>query len=198
MTESADDARSPSFAVVGLGASAGGVGALQAFFKAAPEAAGVAYVVVQHLSPDTQSHLAEILGRATAMPVVEVLEDVAPEPDRVYVIAPDESLVLEDGLLRIRPAGDRPRHPVDRFFESLAAALGPRAVGVVLSGTGSNGSAGALRIKSASGAVFAQDPEEAAPASIVARGRRRAVGGATARGGAGLCQPRARRRADGT
>ncbi|MGF1551554.1 MAG: chemotaxis protein CheB [Paracoccaceae bacterium] len=162
------DARTavPDFPLVALGASAGGIGALQAFFAAAPADAGVAWVVVQHLSPDIQSHLAEILGRATAMPVVEVDEDTIVARDTVYVIVPDEALVLDGARLCIRAAGDRPRHPVDRLFESVADQLGPRAIGVVLSGTGSNGSAGARAIKAADGAVFVQEPGEASHAGM--------------------------------
>jgi two-component system CheB/CheR fusion protein len=194
MTAAGDGEQGLGFPLIGLGASAGGIGALQAFFRAAPSGAGVAYVVVQHLSPDVQSQLAEVLSRSCAMPVSEVVEDVAVRPDHVYVIAPDESLVFERGMLRIRPAGARPRHPIDRFFESLADGLGGRAIGVVLSGTGSNGSAGAAAIKAAGGTIFAQDPEEAGhqgmPRAVIASGAADAVlpAGALAKAAADFAQ----------
>ena len=107
------------FPVVGIGASAGGLKPLQAFFKALPTDTGFAYVVVQHLSPDHESHLADILSRDASIPVVEVTEDLILEPDHAYVIMPNQALVVADGKLCIRPAGSRPRHPVDTLFETL-------------------------------------------------------------------------------
>jgi two-component system, chemotaxis family, CheB/CheR fusion protein len=164
------------FPVVGIGASAGGLEALETFFGACPTDLGMAYVVIQHLSPDHQSLMAEILGRRTSMPVVEVRDEMAIEPDRVYVIAPGRTLTLEEGRFRLgEPVEVRGhRRPVDDFFRSLAEVQKEKAIIVLLSGTGTNGTAGAQAVKAAGGICIAQNPDSAAfpgmPRSLIHAG----------------------------
>src|SRR5262245_620916 len=137
--DSAAQARSPEL-IVGLGASAGGITALKEFFVQVPSASGVTYVVILHLSPDHESRLAEVLQTATKMPVTQARGDVAMLPDRVYVIPPNANLAINDAHLTVSPL-DPSEHkmaPVDFFFRTLAEAYGPRAVAVVLSGTGTD------------------------------------------------------------
>ena len=153
----------PSLAVVALGASAGGIRALQEFFARVSRDGGTAYVVVLHLSPAHESQLAEVLQAITAMPVTQVTEPTSIEADRIYVIAPHTVLELRGGLLTVSDmsAPEQRRGPIDAFFRSLAEAYGHQAVAVVLSGTGTDGSAGVKRIKECGGLVVAQDPEDA-------------------------------------
>jgi PAS domain S-box-containing protein len=161
-----DDEQPPRlpFPVVGVGASAGGLEAVGEFLAAMPPDAGLAFVLVQHLPPDGSSMLAELLGRRTAMPVRQIEDGVAVEPNRVYVIRPGHVLALRDGRLRLGPELGGPRHanrPVDDFFKSLAEEQRERAVCVVMSGMGSNGTAGAQAVKAVGGLCIAQDPESA-------------------------------------
>lgn len=149
--------------IVGIGASAGGVEALTAFFEAVPAQSNIAYVVVLHLSPDFDSQLAQILRNVTPLPVIEVRETVKVAPDQVYVITPNGHLAMQDGHLTVLPTttqGER-RAPVDIFFRTLAESHGPQAAAVILSGTGANGSMGLKRIKEKGGAVFVQSPHQA-------------------------------------
>ena len=148
--------------VVGLGGSAGAIEALQHFFDAVPEEPGLAFVVVMHLAPDETSHLAEVLQDHTSMPVTQVTEPVAVEAGRVYVVAPGRTLVVEETTLvpsEIKGLDER-RHPIDRFFRSLAEAPLEK-IGVVLSGAGTDGSVGLRAITEAGGLTAAQDPGEA-------------------------------------
>jgi two-component system CheB/CheR fusion protein len=149
--------------VVGLGASAGGIAALKQFFAKVEVPSGAAYVVILHLSPDHDSRLAEVLQTASSMPVSQVTASVAIESDHVYVVPPNKSMTVSDGRLSVsdfsRP--EERRSPVDLFFRALADSHRSRAVCVVLSGTGPNGSAGLKRIKEYGGLVLAQDPSEA-------------------------------------
>ncbi len=151
------------FHVVGVGASAGGLKALRELFQAMPEEPGVAFAVVQHMDPDQQSHLAEILGRATAMAVSQAEDGIAIEPNRVYTIPSDKFLEIVDGCLRLsepfKEAGKR--MPVDFLFRSLAKIQKHLAVGVVLSGSGSDGALGSREIRAAGGLVMAQEPQTA-------------------------------------
>lgn len=151
--------------VVGIGASAGGLAAFEAFFRSVPTdaEAGMAYVLVQHLSPDHKSILAELVQRYTSMPVAEVRHGVAVQPNRVYVMPPGRDMRYLDGRLLLREPRQAPgRHlPIDGFFRSLARELGSRAVGIVLSGTGSDGSMGVRAIKDAGGLVIVQSPHSA-------------------------------------
>ncbi|MDQ3917089.1 MAG: histidine kinase, partial [Acidobacteriota bacterium] len=151
------------FLVVGLGASAGGIKALKEFFARAPPDSGMAYVVILHLSPEHESHLAEVLQAATEMPVTQVRGSVRIKPNRVYVIPPNRSLAINDGRLalsRVKGVEER-RAPVDIFFRTLAESKHERAVSVVLSGTGADGSMGMKRVKELGGICVAQDPREA-------------------------------------
>jgi PAS domain S-box-containing protein len=153
-----------SFLIAGLGASAGGLLALRTFFTSTPSDSGIAYVVILHLSPDHDSQLAKILQRATAMPVMQVTAKTLLEPDHVYVIPPDAHLTAEDGYITVSPNidwADR-RAPVDTLLRSLAKSHGEWSMAIILSGTGANGSMGLKHIKEHGGAVFVQDPGEAA------------------------------------
>lgn len=152
-----------AFPVVGIGASAGGLEAATAFFGATPADSGMAFVLIQHLPPDRDSLIAEILQRYTTMPVRQVEDGMEVEPNHVYVIRPGHTLTIKDGRLVLGERVDRPRHsrPVDDFFRSLAEQQRERAICVILSGMGSNGSAGAQAIKAVGGLCVAQEPETA-------------------------------------
>ena len=130
--------------IVGVGASAGGLDAITALLQRLPADAGIALVFVQHLSPRHESALPHLLGGATAMPVETATDGRAVQPDHVYVIPPGFEITLAHGLLRLTPRSTD--HgvflPVDRLFRSLADDAGAHAVGVVLSGTGSDGAEG--------------------------------------------------------
>ncbi len=148
---------------VGVGASAGGLAALQQFLASAPVASGLAYVVVQHLDPTHKAMLVELLAKSTAMPVFEAGEAMCLKPDAVYVIPPNRDLTLSAGVLHLAPPA-QPRGfrlPIDLLFCSLARDQGDRAVGVVLSGMGSDGTLGLQAIKSQGGLTLAQSPESA-------------------------------------
>ncbi len=152
------------FPVVGVGASAGGLEAFGEFLDAMRPDAGMAFVFVLHLPPDVESHLADILGRRTAMPVRQVEDGMPVEPDHVYVIRPGHVLTVRDGHLHLGPQLGAPRaanRPVDDFFKSLAEEQRERAICVVMSGMGSNGTAGAQAVKAVGGLCVAQDPESA-------------------------------------
>jgi len=151
------------FLVVGLGASAGGIGVLKEFFRHIPAKTGNAYVVILHLSPSHDSLLSEILQTVAAIPVAQVTERVRLEPDHAYVIAPNKSLSMVDGHLNVSDVigFEARRAPVDIFFRALAEAKDAHAVCVVLSGTGPNGSMGLKRVKERGGIAIAQDPDEA-------------------------------------
>ncbi|MDF2191206.1 CheR family methyltransferase [Paraflavitalea sp. CAU 1676] len=152
-----------NFMVVGLGASAGGVQALQQFFAHVPAESGMAYVVILHLSPDHDSELAGVLQVVSSIPVVQVHERVQVRPDCVYVVSPNHHLTMEQGELAVSVNihVEERRAPVDIFFRTLAEAQGANAVCVVLSGSGANGSMGLKRIKEKGGAAFVQNPREA-------------------------------------
>ena len=152
------------FLVVGIGASAGGLEAVGEFLDAMPPDGGLAFVLVQHLPPDRESLMAEILARRTAMPVTQVEDGMAVEPDHVYVIRPGHVLTIREGRLHLGPLLGTSRaanRPIDDFFRSLAEEQRERAVCVVMSGMGSNGTAGAQAIKAVGGLSIAQDPETA-------------------------------------
>src|SRR4051812_19676930 len=165
-----------SFPVVGIGASAGGLEALQDFFLNTPDDTGMAFVIVQHLSPEHQSLMAEILARHTRMPVRQIEDGMAVHANHVYVIAPGFTLTLREGKLQLgEPIETRGhRRPVDDFLRSLAQEQKERSIAVILSGTGTNGSAGAQAIKAAGGICIAQNPETAAfpgmPRSLIHAG----------------------------
>ena len=152
--------------VVGIGASAGGIEAFRLFFESMPADSGLGFVVVLHLSADRKSLLTEIISRWTEMPVSEAENNELVEPDRVYVIPPGYVATLQQGRLRLRHlASDVPREatPIDQFFDSLAADLGERAIGIVLSGTGHDGALGLKAIKARGGLTVAQGTDGSAP-----------------------------------
>ena len=158
-----EDRAAISFPVVGIGASAGGVEALSSFFRAASARSGMAFVVIQHLPPDTQSLMSEILGRCTQMPVVQIEDRMSIAPDSVYVIRPGYTVTLSGGELRLGEPIEKRGHrrPVDDFFRSLALEQKEKAIVVILSGTGTNGTAGAQAVKAVGGLCVAQDPDTA-------------------------------------
>jgi two-component system, chemotaxis family, CheB/CheR fusion protein len=151
--------------VVGIGASAGGLAAFQAFFSGMPADAdpGMAFVLVQHLAPDRKSALVDLLQRYTTMAVFEVEDGVVVRPNCVYVIPPGRDLAYADGALRLAmPQEPRGRRlPIDTFFRSLALDLGDRSIGIVLSGTGKDGTLGIRAIADAGGLAIAQSPDTA-------------------------------------
>jgi PAS domain S-box-containing protein len=164
-SQSTGDTRPPTWPIVGIGASAGGLEPLQSFFDHLPPNSGLAFVVVQHLSPDFKSLMQELLSRHTTMGVHRVEEGMAVEPNSVYLIPPKKNMVIKDGHLllkdqELRP-GQGPNFPIDHFLDSLAQELGERAIGVILSGTGSDGTRGVRAINEAGGLVLIQDPETA-------------------------------------
>ena len=145
--------------VVALGASAGGLAAFERFFRAIDGPMGLAFVVVQHLSPEHESILPQLLASYTRMPVEPVLDGTVPEAAHVYVIPPSAALVWRDGRLGLTSMEPRAsRQPISAFFASLAAGLGPSAVAVVLSGTGSDGAAGLHALRARGGLTIAQSP----------------------------------------
>ncbi|MFP4601327.1 MAG: chemotaxis protein CheB [Halochromatium sp.] len=161
--------------VVAVGASAGGLDALERFFQALPVRTGAAFVVIQHLSPDHKSMMANLLGRYTSMPVTTVEDGMTIEPDRIYLIPPASMMSVSGTQLQLRPKSPRGLAlPIDLFFGSLASAYGNRAIAVVLSGTGSDGTRGAVAINDAGGLLLSQDPESAKfdgmPRSVIATG----------------------------
>lgn len=149
--------------MVGIGASSGGIQALLRFFENMPRDAGMAFVIVLHLSPKYESHADEIIQRATKMRVMQVTVPTVIEKNCVYLISPASNLSMIDGSLHVtrakRPHG-RPE-AIDLFFRSLAEAHGMRAISIVLSGTGSDGAVGISRIKECAGVTIAQSPEDA-------------------------------------
>lgn len=160
-------------AIVGVGASAGGIEAFTALLKEMPPDTGLAFVLVQHLAPTHTSMLAQILQRATRMRVLEVEDEPLVRRNCVYVIPPARGMTLEGGRLALTPRGKAPHHPIDDFFDSLATAQGHRAIGVVLSGTATDGTAGLAAIKAAGGISIAQDASaqyDGMPRSAIASG----------------------------
>ncbi len=152
-----------SFSIVGLGASAGGLEAYEAFFHHMPLDSGLAFVLISHLDPDHASMLTEILQRVTAMPVVEAQDQMTVEPNRVHVIPPNRDMAIFHGVLQLSvPAVPRgQRMPIDAFLRSLAEDQGNQAVGIVLSGTGTDGTQGLRAILGAGGITLAQEPSSA-------------------------------------
>ncbi|HVU35232.1 MAG TPA: chemotaxis protein CheB [Opitutaceae bacterium] len=149
--------------VVGIGASAGGLQALQEFFGALHERVGAAFVVVQHLSPDFKSFMVELLAKHTAMRVQRAEHGAAVVPGNVYLIPPKMTLTINGGCLHLDPTDPREglHLPIDQFFLSLAQDQQQRAVAIVLSGTGSDGTAGVRAVKDAGGMVMVQTEESA-------------------------------------
>jgi two-component system CheB/CheR fusion protein len=151
------------FRVVGIGASAGGLESLEQFFTNLPPNPGMAFVVVQHLSPDFRSVMDELLARRCDMPVQQAEDNIEVQPDHVYLLPPKKEMIIRDRHLLLN---DKERThaltlPIDQFFRSLAEDLGPDAIAIILSGSGSDGSRGVRDIKRAGGLVFVESPESA-------------------------------------
>lgn len=165
---------SRSFPIIGVGASAGGLEAFTQLLKALPCDTGMAFVLVQHLAPTHASALAEILSRATQMPVTEVQDEPTVEQNHVYVIPPGRSMIIAGDSLQLLPReGTGIHRPIDQFFRSLAETWRHRAIGVVLSGTATDGTLGLEAIKAEGGITFAQDASaqhDGMPRSAIASG----------------------------
>lgn len=160
------------FTVVGVGASSGGLEAFSNFLRPLDVDTGLAFVLVQHLSPKQPSHLVDILSRTTKMSVLEATDGVFAQPNTVYILPPGNELSIPGGKLKLSPRDSSriPHHPIDHFFSSLAEEFGHRAIGVVLSGTANDGTLGLLEIKAAGGITFAQDEsakENGMPSSAI-------------------------------
>ena len=153
-----------AFPIVGVGASAGGLEGFRQLLAHVPAGSGLALVLVQHLESSRESLLSDALVTATSMKVAQAVDGVRVQPDRVYVIPPGAQMAIEQGVLRLSPLqGDerRPHLPIDFFLRSLAADRGRQAIGVVLSGNASDGTAGLTAIREHGGITFAQDPRTA-------------------------------------
>ena len=161
--------------VVGVGASAGGLEAFTELLTNLPDDTGMAFVLIQHLDPRHGSHLTELLAKASKMPVAEVKGETRTMANHVYVIPPQSNLSISRGILHTPPRADSGRNmPIDSFLRALAADRGARAIGVVLSGTASDGTLGLEAVKAAGGVTFAQERQSAKfdsmPASAIAAG----------------------------
>ncbi len=164
-----------SFPIVGIGASAGGLEAFSAVLKHLPLDTGMGFVLVQHLDPAHDSALTQLLGRATSLPVHEVTNNLRVEPNHVYVIPPNTNLSIAKGVLKLgpRPTTRTPHRSIDFFFEALANDQRDCAIGVILSGTATDGTVGLEAIKAEGGITFAQDNSaryDSMPRSAVAAG----------------------------
>jgi len=174
--KSARHGEEPNFRIVGIGASAGGLEAFEQFFTNMPPDTGMAFVLVQHLDPTHKSILSDLVKGYTRMSVVEVEDGMAVKPDSVYIIPPNRDMaILNKKLHLFEPTAPRGRRqPIDFFFRSLAADQKERAIGVVLSGSGTEGAMGLRAIKGEGGMAMAQDPATARydgmPYSAVATG----------------------------
>lgn len=166
----------PDFSIVGIGASAGGLEAFGQFFKHMPADSGMAFIIIQHLDPTHKSILTDLVNRATPMQVFEVKDGMTVEPNCAYVIPPNRDLAILHGTLQvIEPTAPRGlRLPIDFFFRTFAQDLGERAICIVLSGTGTDGTLGLKAVKEKGGMVMVQDPKSAKydgmPRSAIATG----------------------------
>ena len=161
--------------IIGIGASAGGLEALQQFFSCMPPNSGLSFVVVQHLSPDYKSLMADILSKHTEMPVYQAENGMAVEGDTVYLIPPKKFMTIKDGKLILTDyTAVTLNHPIDIFFSSLAEEKKEHSIVVVLSGTGTDGTNGVKFVKERGGLVIAQAPESAKfdgmPKSVISTG----------------------------
>ena len=159
---SASEPEKRAFPVVAIGASAGGLEAFSQLLSHLPANSGLAFVLVQHLAPKHESALSELLRRAARIPVNEVRDGMAVQRDHAYVIPPNTNMVITDGVLRLMPRTPATQHmPIDYFMRSLAEDCGDQAIGVILSGTASDGTLGMKAIKAGGGITFAQDEQSA-------------------------------------
>jgi two-component system CheB/CheR fusion protein len=154
----------PSVPIVGVGASAGGLEAFAKLLGPIPPTLGMAFVLIQHLDPTHPSHLVDALARKTKMPVQEIQDGMPVAAGNVYVIPPNATVSLQRGAFVVSAREQRPGKPhlpIDVFFRALAAELHSQAIGVVLSGTASDGTEGLRAIRSEGGVALVQDPETA-------------------------------------
>jgi two-component system CheB/CheR fusion protein len=156
---SAQTSKLKYFPVVAIGASAGGIEAMVELLKSLPENTGMAYVYIQHLDPERESMLTEILGRNTSMPVLEAREGLKVKADHLYIIPPNREMTVEEGTLKLsmRPAKPQIHLPINQFFISLAENYKEKSIGILLSGNPPDGTLGLKSIKAAGGITFAQD-----------------------------------------
>lgn len=148
--------------VVGIGASAGGLEALQQFLTFLPSNTGMAFVIIQHLAPNHKSMLVDILGKYNSMPITEIEDDMKVERNHIYMIPPKYNVEIHGGTLKLKEQNSQEiSHPIDIFFRSLALEYENRAVAVILSGTGSDGTNGIKAIKEQNGMIIVQSPESA-------------------------------------
>jgi two-component system CheB/CheR fusion protein len=162
VAQSAKHGSGSGFYIVGLGASAGGLEALRSFFAVVPANSGAAFVIIQHLAPDHTSQMAELLATHTQAPVRQIEDGATIQQNHVYVTPPGKCVKIFRGqLLLIDPEKKAPHLPIDQFFRSLADDCGDRAICIVLSGTGSDGTLGVRSIKEAGGTVMVQDEASA-------------------------------------
>ena len=173
--DTAQTAQDFSGYVVCIGASAGGLDALEKFFKHCPTDTGAAFVVIQHLSPDYKSMMNNLLARHTEMPVIMVEDEMPIQANQLYLIPPGSVMHVSAGRLHLTPKNTRGLTlPIDIFFHSLANIYGKHAVGIILSGTGTDGTRGAVAINAAGGFLMSQQPDQASfdgmPRSVIATG----------------------------
>jgi two-component system CheB/CheR fusion protein len=177
VTDDKQSGKGKPFAIVGIGASAGGYEAFADFLQNLPKDTGMSFVLVQHLDPKHKSSLSELLAHSSKIPVLQASNEVEVEPDRIYVIPADSNMTLADGKLRLHPRRehDAPPMAIDMFFRSLAQTQQNRAIGVILSGTGCDGTLGIEAIKGEGGITFAQDDRTSKyygmPGSAIASGQ---------------------------
>lgn len=168
--------------MVALGASAGGLEPFEQFFDSMPVDSGVAFSIIQHLSPDFESMMDELLARHLTMNIMRVVDGLPVSPNTIYLNPPRSDMIVQDGMFRLspRPKGDKLNLPIDIFFESLAKEYKEKSIAIILSGTGSDGTRGAGLIKKANGKVLVQEPSSAKfdgmPRSIIDSGNFDAVG----------------------
>ena len=152
-----------NFRIVGVGASAGGLEAITEFFDNVPADTGMAFIIVQHLSTEFKSFMDELLARHTTMPIQVVEGETLVAPNHIYLISKDKNIVVKGGVLRQveRSSNSVVNLPIDIFFHSLGRDRKESSVGIILSGTGTDGSRGIRSIKEEGGLVFVQDPASA-------------------------------------
>lgn len=170
-----DSKRSKPFLIVAIGASAGGLEAVSIFLKALPSDTGMAFVYIQHLDPDHESMLVDILAKHTKMKVVQAQHLLPIKKDHLFIIPPNKNMAIIDGVLTLKPREAKPsiHMPIDKFFLSLAEKQKDGAIGIVLSGNANDGTLGLKAIKAAGGFTFAQDDSakfQSMPKSAVAEG----------------------------
>ncbi len=161
--EPAQETNTDGFFIVGIGTSAGGLEALEQFFPPLPSDSGMAFILIPHLDPTHKSIMRDLLKRYTRMEIFEVENGMEVEPNRVYIIPPNKDMAIMNMRLQLLEPAERRglRHPIDFFFRSLAQDQRERAIGIILSGTGTEGTLGLKAIKGEGGLAIAQDPQDA-------------------------------------